>query len=157
MTQIEPNLPKEKAIVYVLRKVHGSLEVLVFDHIDFPDVNRQVPGGGIEPGESKENAALRELEEESGIMNARLIRYLGENEYENAYQKQVQRRHFFLVQGPEGLPNHWDYLVKSKGEDDGLAFHFYWRNLKEAEIGYDQGKGLEYLTERDTQEISEEA
>ena len=80
MTQTEPILPKEKAIVYVLRRVQGRLEVLVFDHIDYPDVNRQVPGGGIKPEESKEKAALRELEEESGIMNARLIRYLGERE-----------------------------------------------------------------------------
>ncbi len=153
MTQIEPIQPKEKAIVYVLRKVEARLEVLVFDHIDYPDVDRQVPGGGIEPGESKEKAALRELEEESGIMNARLIRYLGESQYENAYQKQLQRRHFFLVQGPEGLPNHWDHLVKSKGEDDGLAFHFYWRDLQEAEIGYDQGEGLRYLTEEDKERV----
>ncbi|MEM8901260.1 MAG: NUDIX domain-containing protein [Bacteroidota bacterium] len=157
MTQTEPILPKEKVMVYVLRKVHGSLEVLVFDHIDYPDVNRQIPGGIIEPGESKEKAALRELEEESGIMNARLIRYLGESEYVNSYQGQLQRRYFFLIKGHEGLPNHWDHLVKSEGEDQGLAFHFYWRKVEEADIGYEQGSGLKYLTEEDIQKISWQA
>jgi len=39
-----------------------------------------LPKGIIEPGEDEETAALREIEEESGLRNVRIIRKLGEYE-----------------------------------------------------------------------------
>jgi 8-oxo-dGTP pyrophosphatase MutT (NUDIX family) len=37
----------------------------------------QVPGGGIAPGESPEEAVVREVAEETGLTNVRVVRYLG--------------------------------------------------------------------------------
>lgn len=52
-------------------------ELLVFDHVGEPRSGTQVPAGGIKPGERPASAVLRELAEESGLTNARLIRKLG--------------------------------------------------------------------------------
>ncbi|MGY6501782.1 MAG: NUDIX domain-containing protein [Acidimicrobiales bacterium] len=52
--------------------------LLVFDHIDVPSAGTQVPAGGIHDGEAPEVAVVRELVEESGIDDARLVRKLGE-------------------------------------------------------------------------------
>jgi ADP-ribose pyrophosphatase YjhB (NUDIX family) len=39
----------------------------VFSHADDPDASLQIPGGGVEPGESLEEAVLREAPEVSGL------------------------------------------------------------------------------------------
>lgn len=49
-------------------------ELLVFQH---PDAGIQLPAGTVEPGEAFETAALREVEEETGLSNSRLISKLG--------------------------------------------------------------------------------
>ena len=41
--------------------------LLVFDEPDFPEIELQVPGGTMEPGESPEVAATREFVEETGL------------------------------------------------------------------------------------------
>lgn len=41
--------------------------LLVFDEPDFPEIEFQVPGGTVEPGEATATAALREFTEETGL------------------------------------------------------------------------------------------
>ncbi|WP_309569841.1 NUDIX domain-containing protein [Deinococcus sp.] len=52
---------RERALCYVVRGVH----LLVFEHPHVPVAGVQVPAGGVEPGETPEEAAVRELLEES--------------------------------------------------------------------------------------------
>jgi 8-oxo-dGTP pyrophosphatase MutT (NUDIX family) len=65
----------QRACAFVTDPRH---RLLVFDHVDAPGAGTQVPAGGIHDGEGPEDAVLRELREESGIDDARLVRKLGE-------------------------------------------------------------------------------
>ena len=48
-TQLE--LPiQEKVYAYILRKDDKGKQLLVFDHVNFPDAGTQVPGGTVEKG-----------------------------------------------------------------------------------------------------------
>lgn len=53
-----------RAFACVIREGAGGCELLVFDHTD---AGTQLPKGRIDPGESAEAAATRELAEESGL------------------------------------------------------------------------------------------
>lgn len=65
----------QRAVAYVTDR-HGRL--LLFDHVGDSSSGTQVPAGGILEGETPELAVLRELQEESGIESARIVRKLGE-------------------------------------------------------------------------------
>ena len=69
--------PRRRVACYVVREGIAGPELLVFDHVDVPDAGTQVPAGGMEPGESVEEAALREVAEETGLTGARVVRLLG--------------------------------------------------------------------------------
>lgn len=61
--------PLHKVAIIVTRKGKDSPEVLVFEH-DHSGV--QIPAGSVEPGEDITLAAIRELEEEAGLVVDRL-------------------------------------------------------------------------------------
>jgi 8-oxo-dGTP pyrophosphatase MutT (NUDIX family) len=60
----------------ILREVDGVLKVALAQH---PRVTKTwvLPKGHVEEGESLEQAALREIYEESGLNNVQLIKHLG--------------------------------------------------------------------------------
>ena len=64
------------AIAYVTRAAPVEWELLLYDVIGEPDYTAVVPGGGIEPGETAAEAAIRETREETGL-EVRLLRELG--------------------------------------------------------------------------------
>src|SRR5205823_5695707 len=85
---------KDKVLCYVVRD--GWL--LVFRHVghSYEEVGIQVPGGSIEPQETPEEAALREAREETGFLQFRIVRKLGEVTYDiSPYRFEIQHRHVF--------------------------------------------------------------
>jgi len=61
---------------FILREIDGELKVALAQHRRNEKV-WSIPKGHVEPGETVEQAALREITEEAGLFNVTLISYLG--------------------------------------------------------------------------------
>lgn len=62
----------------ILRDIEGTLKIGLAQHQSSPSTKSWViPKGHVEPGETIEQAALREIHEEAGLSNVQLITYLG--------------------------------------------------------------------------------
>ncbi|GIF50888.1 NUDIX domain-containing protein [Asanoa ferruginea] len=59
--------PRVRASSYVTRSGPGGTELLVFHYPTKPREGHHVPGGGVDPGERPDHAAVRETVEETGI------------------------------------------------------------------------------------------
>ena len=60
----------------ILREIEGELKIALAHH-QRTDKTWVLPKGHVEEGESIEEAALREIHEESGLDNVQLIKHLG--------------------------------------------------------------------------------
>jgi 8-oxo-dGTP pyrophosphatase MutT (NUDIX family) len=128
---------REVIVVLMKRKVyayitHGS-NLLVFRHVDFPEAGIQVPGGSVEPDEEWEVAALREAEEETGLRDLRLVRLLGEVEFDRAAYglDQIDLRRFYHLRCEGDPPATWRHseLTPSEGPPDPILFELFWAPL----------------------------
>jgi 8-oxo-dGTP pyrophosphatase MutT (NUDIX family) len=63
-----------KVTAFVTRESERGRELLVFRH---PSAGVQLPAGTVEPGETPEEAVLRELSEETGLTDVEIVRPLG--------------------------------------------------------------------------------
>lgn len=109
----------DKAVPILLREKDGQQEILVFEH---PLAGRQLVKGTIEAGESGEEAAVRELFEESGLDGVSQTIFLGTEEYTDI----GQRWHFFLCHLGFEPAEAWDHYTEDGG---GLTFNFLWQPL----------------------------
>ncbi|RJT75656.1 NUDIX domain-containing protein [Arthrobacter cheniae] len=88
-------MPREvqKVACYVVHDGH----LLVFTHNDVPitETGVQVPAGSIQPGETSEEAAIRELFEETG-RHGHPVRGVGTQEYDlRPARDEIAVRHYF--------------------------------------------------------------
>ncbi len=123
---------KQKAYGYITRRRNGQLQVLVFDHIDYPDAGTQVPGGSVDPGETPVESAVRECYEEAGVTGLTVVRELGVFELPVPERGQLQERHFVHLVPLEELPDRWDHTVTHGDGDKGLRFRFFWIAARQA-------------------------
>ena len=108
-----------KVCPVVLRRVGSAVEILAFEH---PIAGYQLVKGTIEPGESIDIAALRELAEESGIEGAIVTQNLGI--WSSGFEGQVW---VFVECAPnQTCPESW---VHHAPDDGGHAFRFFWHPL----------------------------
>lgn len=96
----------------VRRTIDGAPEYLLVEASDDPGV-WVLPKGRIEPGESPEEAAVREVIEEAGV-RAAIVAFVGENEY--AARGRTVRTAFYLM-------THEGEVQRS--ESRALAWHRY--------------------------------
>jgi 8-oxo-dGTP pyrophosphatase MutT (NUDIX family) len=110
-----------KACPVVVRAAPAGLEILMFRH---PRAGCQLVKGSIEPGESAPDAALRELFEEAGITDARVIGDLGL--WEAVAGEQVWS--FQRCEPGAPLPDRWSHPC---ADDGGHIFELFWQPLAE--------------------------
>ncbi len=119
----------EKAVAAVVRRAEGRRELLVFRH---PLAGVQIPKGTMEPGETIAEAALRELEEESGLALACTPDHIGTWErvlasrIEGDGMPRVHPWHVCLMDAPPGLPESWSHCATGSPEEEGLIFDYRW-------------------------------
>jgi 8-oxo-dGTP pyrophosphatase MutT (NUDIX family) len=111
-----------KACPVVVRHGASGDELLVFRH---PRAGVQLVKGTIEPDEAPEHAALRELAEESGIVDAETGETIGEWDSEDQGQIWV----FVEIRLPGVSPERWTHFTHDGG---GHEFAFFWHPLSAA-------------------------
>lgn len=102
----------------VFRRAGGGVEILVLRH---EGGKWMLPKGTIEAGETPEGVALREVREETGLSQVRVVRDLGQERYsffwrteDTVYDKTV---HYFLLEflgGEEPTPQHEEGFVAAE-------------------------------------------
>ena len=85
----------KKVIAYLTR---GDA-LLVIRHRDFPESGLRVLAGTIHEGESPKAAVLRALQEESGLIEAKIVSLLGNYQYEMVpYRKEFHDRYVYHLE-----------------------------------------------------------
>jgi 8-oxo-dGTP pyrophosphatase MutT (NUDIX family) len=118
----------DRVVAYVTRVRDGRRELLVFDHRDHPDAGTQVPAGRLEAGEDLEAGLARELHEEAGLDDARIVRRLGEFDGEALGHGVGYRNHVYELESPAASDG-WEHVVLGNGDDAGLVFVYRWEPI----------------------------
>jgi 8-oxo-dGTP pyrophosphatase MutT (NUDIX family) len=103
---------KRKVFVYIIRVGEDTVNLLVFDSLEEPGY--EVPKGGVESGESLEEAVHREVYEESGLTGLNIIKELGKIRWGD------EEQHFFLAEAPSDVADTFEYQVTGEGIDTGF-------------------------------------
>jgi lincosamide nucleotidyltransferase len=114
---------------YVTRDQAGRRQLLVFDHADFPDAGTQVPAGGVEPGETFPEAALREVREETGLERVEFVRLLGESDRPHPTTGDSRLTTYLHLRLAGETAEGWRHVVRGRGEDVDLWFDCRWEPL----------------------------
>jgi 8-oxo-dGTP pyrophosphatase MutT (NUDIX family) len=111
--------------VLLTRTRAGARELLVFDCPQ--GCGLEPPGGGIEPGETPEAAAVREVAEETGLQAIVVRHRLGESD---VLDGDVAVRTVWLHAELHGdAPDAWDHVVQGSGGDAGFLHPLRWLPL----------------------------
>ncbi|WP_170156970.1 NUDIX domain-containing protein [Roseimicrobium gellanilyticum] len=115
-----------------MRKGPSGYELLVFEH---PLAGRQIPKGTIESGEDPSLAALRELEEESGIKAAGILSRIAKMEilrttslYPHKEVPRLESWHLYHLEVPQEVTTreHWVHAAEGSADEQGLPFAYFW-------------------------------
>lgn len=122
---------RRRAYLYITRKSAGQLQVAVFRHPDFEvmTLGVQVPGGTIEPHETPEEGALREVLEESGLADFSSVRLLARDLW-HEYPDGLSRERFFYQLEVSGTTQDiWEHTVTDGELDKGMVFSYRWADV----------------------------
>jgi ADP-ribose pyrophosphatase YjhB (NUDIX family) len=139
-----------KVVAYITREgTAGDRELLVFEHRDFPEAGVQVPAGTVKDGENPEDAVMREVAEETGLENCRLVRKLAVYDWPNTETGRINERHVFHLAAPPDTAESWSWVETDGGrvsELEGYVFQFRWVSLEgTVELAGNQGDYLHAL------------
>lgn len=124
----------DKVVCYIVSAGH----LLVLTHRDLPldEVGVQVPAGTVRPDEDPAAAALREAAEETGLTDLKVVRKLGEADYDiNPHRWEVMHRHFYELTTDCPLTRRWiSQEPDPEGGGRGPDFDCYWIPLEQGHI-----------------------
>lgn len=136
-----PSLMRDEAGIVRVEKAHGFVthrsRLLVFSHRDLPESGVQIPAGTIRAGEAPEVAVLREVEEETGLVDLILIGLLGSYDYRAEPRivpagHENQRRYAFHLHVRGEVRESWVHWELGDGDTSPIAFELYWIPIREA-------------------------
>lgn len=125
---------RERVVAYIVRG--DSLVAFLHEADENPvlESGLQVPGGGIEPGETPADAAVREAYEETGLEGLRLVRYLGEDIYNTRPFDPPLRRYFFHLDVDGDVPVEWRHVERHASDGAEYAFRCFWLPLEQTPL-----------------------
>jgi predicted acetyltransferase/8-oxo-dGTP pyrophosphatase MutT (NUDIX family) len=124
---------KDKAIAYITRTMGDQAQLLVFDHDkEHSDAGTQVPAGTVNSNENIQEALLREVQEETGLDNLKVLGKIDEYTFFRDSQNCFNRRHVFHLTSTIPLPDKWTHLVTGNDVDQNLNFHYSWLDVVKA-------------------------
>ncbi len=107
--------------------IHPQKPLILVHEPDFEDYDcLRMPGGGVEPGESFEDAIERELFEECGLTDIEIVRKVGMIEYASQEDGNERQRHAYLLRSPKNLPDSWQHVGTGDGPDAEVVFTHFW-------------------------------
>jgi 8-oxo-dGTP pyrophosphatase MutT (NUDIX family) len=129
-----------KVIAYVLDR---SDRLLVFRHRDSPEAGLQVPSGSVNAAEPPEAAVLREVREETGLVELSEPQFLGRFRYDmSRYSRaEIQIRSVYQIQLEQEAPESWTYFETNGGSVQPIAFELFWMNLNDPALKLEGGQG----------------
>ena len=115
----------------VVAYVTSGDRLLVFRHVHEPEAGIQVPAGTVEPGESPDDAVIREAHEETGLAGLTIRRYLGSRDYDDPTVRVppvVHRRYYYHLECGDEAPVVWRHFEEhpSEGPRRRVEFELWW-------------------------------
>lgn len=125
-------------------------QVLVFDHVDFPDSGTQVPAGGVESDETLEEAVVREVMEETGISAVTVVRSLGVQQRPHPDTGAARVTIFYHATTSDPRTRWIRKVEGDTGSDIGMLFECYFVPIAKCVglLADHQDQWLHRLTER---------
>jgi 8-oxo-dGTP pyrophosphatase MutT (NUDIX family) len=120
------SLPERQAARVIL--LDPGNRVLLMRYDDGPPNGRHwaTPGGGLEPGESFPQAALRELAEETGWTDIALLKEVHQRSHTMEWAGLLVRQHERLYLARTDQPGRAITGVEAMHESDGIAAWHWW-------------------------------
>lgn len=119
-----------KVVVYVFRQ---DDYVLTFTQRDHSDAGMQVPAGTVEPGEHPDDAAVRELAEETGFAGESRLRYFAESYADvREFKPEIHRRSWYFTSA-RGFPNEsWTHSEPRRAPLADIIAEYRWTPVADA-------------------------
>jgi 8-oxo-dGTP pyrophosphatase MutT (NUDIX family) len=119
---------RKRVVAFVTRGRQGRTELLVFDYKGMTEL----PGGRIDAHESLEEGIVREVEEETGVADLRIIEELADaDQFVRLYGRGAHETHVFRLVADGKTPEEWKHHVTGTGMDAGLVYACRWVPLEQ--------------------------
>ena len=107
----------------------------------------QVPAGTVENPNDLDGEVLREAEEETGLKNLKIVKYLGTLDFDaSQFRPEIHERHFFHLSPDTEPPEEWlHYEMTPTGGGEPIAYNFFWREIKAADLTAKQDAMLDKI------------